>query len=289
MTGYCFVSEHALEYPVARLCRVAGVNRSGFYQWKGRSLSERDRADAVLLTDIVEIYEKSRGTYGAPRVHGQLRRRGHTVGRKRVARIMAANALVGAHARRRWRRGRPDLAPAPDLVNRQFTAERPDDVWLADITEFRSGEGKFYVAGVLDIATKRLVGWSMGRRQTSTLVIDAMVMAASRRDQPGPVIHHSDRGTQYTSMMFTDRLADLEITASFGSVGDCFDNAPMEGFWATMKKELRWIHGDTWFQTRAELRAVIFDYIEVFYNRERHQAALGHSTPIEYQEAITAA
>jgi len=289
VTGFRFVSEHAVEYPVARLCRVARVNRSGYYQWKGRGPSERARVDAVLLADIVEIYERSRGTYGAPRVHGQLCRRGHMVGRKRVARIMAANALVGAHARRSWRRGRPDLAPAPDLVNRQFTADRPDDVWLADITEFRTGEGKFYVAGVIDIATKRLVGWSMGRRQTSTLVIDAMVMAATRRDQGGSVVHHSDRGTQYTSMMFTDKLADLEITASFGSTGDCFDNAPMEAFWATMKKELRWIYGDTWFETRAELRAVIFDYIEVFYNRERHQAALGHRTPIEYQKAITAA
>jgi len=289
VTGYCFVSEHAVEYPVARLCRVAGVNRSGYYQWKNRGLSQRARVDAQLLDQIVEIYEKSRGTYGAPRVAGQLRRRGYRVGGKRVARIMAANGLVGAHARRKWRKGRADWSPAPDLVNRQFTADQPDDVWLADITEFKTGEGKFYVAGVLDIATKRLVGWSMGRRQTSTLVIDAMVMAATRRDQAGPVVHHSDRGSQYTSMMFGDRLADLEITASFGKVGDCFDNAPMESFWATMKKELKWIHGDIRFETRAELRGIIFDYIEVFYNRERHQAALGHRTPIEYQQAITAA
>jgi putative transposase len=181
------------------------------------------------------------------------------------------------------------VAPAPDRVDRDFTAEHPDQVWLADITQFRTIDGVFYVAGVLDIATKRLVGWSMSNRQTSTLVIDAMVMAATRRDQTSGVVHHSDRGSQYTSMAFTDRLADLEIVASFGSVGDCYDNAPMESFWATMKREMAWIHGDVAVKTRGQLRAVIFDYIEVFYNRQRHQAGLNHMTPQEYEQAITAA
>lgn len=289
MTGYRFVSEHRGEYPVLRLCSLAGISRSGFYDWVGRGPCDREVANEVLLVAIREIYDQSRCTYGSPRVHGQLQRRGMSVGLNRVAKIMAENQLVGVHATRRWKRGRPGVAPAPDLVNRQFTAASRDELWLADITQFNTGEGKFFVAGVLDIATKRLVGWSMHPRQTSNLVVDAMVMAAATRTNNVGGVHHSDRGSQYTSMVFTDRLHELGIAASFGSTGDCYDNAPMEAFWATMKRELRWIYGSDRFSTRAELRAVVFDYVEVFYNRQRHQQGLGHMTPAEYTQQITAA
>ena len=289
MTGFLFVSAHQDQYPVARMCRVVGVNRSGFYKWKNRQPSLRDRADAELLVEIKDIYEASRRTYGSPRVFGQLLRRGIPVGRKRVARLMRQAGLVGAHTRRKWRRGRPDAAPAADLVDRDFTAQAPDRLWVADITEFQTGEGKLYLAGIVDVATSQIVGWSMAARATSDLVVDALVAAALRRNINQPVIHHSDRGSQYTSMAFTNRLEDLGLVPSFGSTGDCYDNAKMEAFWATLKREITWTSGVDRFETRAQLRAAIFDYIEGFYNQHRHQAGLGHLTPNEYEQAITAA
>lgn len=289
MTGFRFVSAYRDDYPVARMCRVVEVNRSGFYRWNGRSPSQRDRVDVELLVEIAEIYEASRNTYGAPRIWGQLTRRGFKVGRKRVARLMRHAGFVGVHARRRWRRGRPDVAPAPDLLRRDFTADAPDRVWVADITEFVTREGKLFLAGIVDVATSQIVGWSMATRATSELVVDALVSAALRRSITTELIHHSDKGSQYMSLAFTNRLADLNLVPSFGSTGDCYDNAKMEAFWATLKREINWITGTETFGTRAELRAAIFDYIEVFYNRQRHQEGLGHLTPNEYEHKITAA
>jgi len=196
VTGYRFVSKHRVDYPVARMCRVVQINRSGFYKWNGRSPSQRDLDDAVLVGEITEIYEASRRTYGAPRIWGQLARRGINVGRKRVARLMRQAGLVGVHARRKWRRGRLDVAPAADLVQRDFTAAEPDRLWVADITEFATREGKLFLAGIVDVATSQIVGWSMATRQTSELVIDALVAAALRRNITTDLIHHSDRGSQ---------------------------------------------------------------------------------------------
>lgn len=289
MTGFRFVSEHRDVFPVSRVCGVVGINRSGFYKWFNRAPSDRDVADDALLVVIREIYKTSRNTYGAPRIWGQLLLKGHKVSKKRVARLMAKNGIVGVHSRKKWRRGRPDVVEAPDLVNRDFTAERPDELWVADITEFKTREGKLFVAAILDVATTQIVGWSMAVSQTADLVVDAVVAAVTRRNITGSVIHHSDRGTQYTSLLFSTRLEELELVPSFGSTGDCFDNAKMEAFWATMKREIIWTTGIETFDARAELRAVIFDYIEVFYNRQRHQEQLGHLTPYEYEQEITAA
>lgn len=178
MTGFRFVDEHQAEYRITDLCRVAGVARSSFYAWRNRPPSARQQANDELLVEIREIHEQSRRTYGAPRVTGQLRRRGHRVGHNRVARLMANDQLVGAHARRKFRRGRhPKMVPAPDLLQRDFTADRPDRRWVADITEFRCWDGKLYLAGIRDLCDKTLAGWSMGERQTSYLVIAALVMA----------------------------------------------------------------------------------------------------------------
>lgn len=289
MTGFRFVSKHRDSYPVARICRVVGINRSGFYKWFKRGPSRRDLDDVVLMGEIVEIYAASRNTYGAPRIWGQLTRRGINVGRKRVARLMRHAGLVGAHTRRRWRRGRLDVAPAPDLVQRDFTADVPDRLWVADITEFVTREGKLFLAGIVDVATSQIVGWSMATRQTSDLVVDALIAAVLRRNITSELIHHSDRGSQYTSLAFTNRLEDLDLVPSFGSTGDCYDNAKMEAFWATLKREITWTTGIETFETRRELRAAIFDYIEVFYNQQRHQAGLQHMTPNEYEQEITAA
>lgn len=183
MTGFRFVDEHQAEYCVTDLCRVAGVSRSSYYAWRSRPTSARARANEELLVEIREIHEQSRRTYGAPRVRGQLRHRGHRVSRHRVARLMAANGLVGVHGRRKRRKGRhPKMVPAPDLLQRDFTAERSDLRWVADITEFACEDGKLYLAAIRDLHDHSIVGWSMGERQTTDLVVAALVMALGRRE-----------------------------------------------------------------------------------------------------------
>jgi len=274
-----FVSDHADRYAVNRLCVLVDVPRSTYYQWRDRAPSQRDLDDAVLVGEIVDIHRASHGTYGAPRVHGQLRHHGRRVGRKRVARLMAAHGLVGVHGRRKWRRGRPNTAPAPDLLQRDFTAESPDRRWVADITEFACWDGTLYLAGIKDLCDQSIVGWSMGVRQTTDLVVNALVMALGRRRPDGELVHHADRGPQYTSLEFSTRLADWGIAPSFSRAGNCFDNAAMESTWATIKREIRHIHGPWSEMTRSQLRTILFTYIETFYNRSRHQARLGHRTP----------
>ena len=191
-----FVSHHADHYPVTRLCVLVGVPRSTYYEWRDRPPSHRDLDDAVLADEIVEIHRASQGTYGAPRVWGQLRHRGWRVGRKRVARVMASRGLVGVHGRRKWRRGRPNPAPAPDLLRGDFTAEAPDRRWVADITEFACWDGTLFLAGIKDLCDQSIVGWSMGARQTTDLVVNALVMALGRRRPDGKLVHHADRGSQ---------------------------------------------------------------------------------------------
>ena len=284
-----FVSGHADQYPVTRLCALVGVARSTYYEWHQRPPSQRDLDDAALSDEIVEIHRASHGTYGAPRVHGLLRHRGRRVGRKRVARLMAAHGLVGVHGRRRWRRGRPNTAPAPDLLGQDFTADAPDRRWVADITEFACWDGTLFLAGIKDLHDQSIVGWSMGVRQTTDLVINALVMALGRRHPDSTLVHHADRGPQYTSLEFSTRLTDWGIAPSYSRTGNCFDNAAMESTWATIKREIRHIHGP-WAQlTRSQLRTILFAYIETFYNRNRHQARLGHRTPAEAYAASTAA
>ncbi len=239
-----FVSEHADHYPVTRLCTLVGVSRSTFYDWSTRPLSQRALGDEALTAEIVEIHEASQRTYGAPRVHGQLRHRGRRVGCKRVARLMRQAGLVGVHGRRRWRRGKPNTAPAPDLLQGDFTAAGSDQRWVADITEFGCWDGKLYLAGIKDLHDQSIVGWSMGERQTTDLVVNALVMALGRRHPTaGELTHHADRGSQYTSLEFSNRMTDWSINPSYSRTGTCFDNAAMESTWATIKREIRHLHG----------------------------------------------
>ncbi|MGQ0823776.1 MAG: IS3 family transposase [Actinomycetota bacterium] len=284
-----FVSEHAGEYPVTRLCALVEVPRSSFYEWNSRPLSDHYLGDVELANEIHDIHVASRRTYGAPRIAGQLHNAGCHHGRKRVARIMAECGLVGVHGRKKWRRGTRDSAPAGDLLNRDFTAERSNQRWVADITEFHCRDGKLYLAGIKDLCDQGLAGWSMGERQVTDLVVNALVMALARRAPAGDLLHHADHGSQYTSLEFTNRLRDWKINASYGSVGDCFDNAAMESTWATIKKEIRHIWGPWEQLTRSQLRTILFEYIEAFYNRQRHQARLDHRTPAEAYAASTAA
>lgn len=274
-----FVSDHAGAYPVKRLCDLVDVPRSSYYEWNSRPLSDHYLDDARLANEIVEIHRASFGTYGAPRVSGQLRHRGRRHGRKRVARIMAECGIVGVHGRRRWRRGRANPAPAPDLLAGDFTAAASDERWVADITQFRCWDGVLYLAGIKDLHDQSIVGWSMSNRQTTDLVVNALVMALGRRHPDGELVHHADRGSQYTSLEFSTRLADWGVSASFSRTGNCLDNAAMESTWATLKREIRHLCGPWEQLTRSQLRTILFGYIETFYNRARHQARLDHRTP----------
>ena len=288
MTRYWFVHDHQAEFPINKLCEVVELPRASYFRWAKPVLSDRYLDDAYLSNTIFDIWERSRRTYGSPRVWGQLRRSGIRVSRKRVARLMAECGLVGAHARKRWRRGKTNTAPAPDLVERDFTAVMSNLKWVADVTELKCVDGKLYLAGILDLHDRGLAGWSMSERNNTDLVVNALVMALARRDPDGDLIHHADRGSPYTSLEFTNRLADWNVDASYGSTGDAFDNAAMESFWATLKREIIHIHGGWEHLTRSELRTILFDYIEVFYNRARHQSRLDHRTPEETYAASAA-
>ena len=290
MTRFRFVQDHQADYPITRLCELVECSRSGFYAWVTRPLCDHYLTDVNLAAEIFEIHQDSQRTYGAPRVLGQLQHRNRRVGRKRVARIMAECGLVGAHSRKKWRRGRRSgTAPGPDLIGRDFAAERSDQRWVADITEFKCRDGKLYLAGVLDLHDRGLAGWSMSNRQTADIVVNALVMALARRHPDGDLIHHADRGAQYVSGDLALTMADHDVSASFGRTGVCWDNAAMEATWATIKREIRHIHGDWATMTRSQLRTILFDYIETFYNRRRHQARLGHRTPADTYAASKAA
>ena len=229
---------------------------------------------------------RSRGTYGAPRVHAELARLGVSCGRKRVARLMRQKHLVGAHSRRRWRHTKAGTAFAPDLVRRNFNPTGPDRLWAADVTQIRTTEGWLYLGAVIDLWSRTVAGWAMGPAANADLVSDALVMAFERRRPDRKVIHHSDRGAAYTSLAFSQRVVDLNLDQSFGGVGSCYDNAAVEAFFATLKRELAWIHGTTTWATRADLRAAIFDYIETFYNTERTQARLGYKSPLQFENTV---
>ena len=288
MTRLPVVSDHAADYGVTRLCKALKMSRSGYYDWKRRPVSAHARRDGELAELIEEIHTRSRTTYGSPRVHAELRRLDQRCSRKRVARLMAARGLVGAHARRKWRRGQPDVAPAPDLVNRDFTATKPDEIWAADVTQFWTQEGWLYFAGVIDLYSRRVVGWAMSSSPDADLVIDALLMGFERRRPDEKLIHHSDRGAIYTSLAFGNRAAELGVTRSFGSTGDCYDNAAVESLWATLKRDLNWIYGKKTWQSRDLLRSAIFDYIEGFYNPQRIQKRLGYRSPADFESAAVA-
>ncbi len=269
------------DYPITTLCRVLGVSPSGYYAWRSRAVSERSISDAALTERIQEIHEYSRGTYGAPRIHAELKKRGWRVSKKRVARLMRAAGLVGV-SRRRWictTQRRQGARPAPDLVERNFTADGPDQLYVADITYIPTWAGFLFLAVVLDVCTRRVVGWAMANHLRTQLVLDALNMALHQR-QPTNVIHHSDQGCQYTSIAFGRRCKRAGVRPSMGSVGDCFDNAMCESFFATLECELI---DRTIFRTHAEARMAIFEFIEGWYNPRRLHSALGYLSPIEYE------
>ena len=246
---YAFIEAHKTNHRISRMCRVLRVSKSGFYGWRGRAPSARAQADALLTEKIVRIHTDSRETYGAPRIHFELRTLGVRCARKRVARLMRQAGLFGCgghrrKARRTLRSHTERTPPAPDLVKRNFTPEAPDRLWVADITYVRSWEGWLYLSFVLDTYSRRVVGWSMANNLRTELVLDAVNMAIyTRRPSPG-LIHHSDRGSQYTSVEFGSRLREEGLLPSMGSVADAYDNSMAESFVSTLKREL--IHRHSW-------------------------------------------
>jgi putative transposase len=266
------------------MCRVLRVSRTGFYNWERHAPSDRALTDAWLTERIKRIHDHSRGAYGAPRVHAELRMEHDIrVGRKRVARLMKAAGISGVRPRKRFKTTIriEGITPAPDLVERQFTPDSPNVLWVADITYLRSGEGWLYLAAVQDTYSRQIVGWSMATHMRSTLVVDALQMAlARRRPEPG-LIHHSDQGGQYVSLAFGRAARDAGIAVSMGSRGDAYDNAVAETFFATLKKEL--VNRRSW-PSRLELQSAVFEYIEAFYNRQRRHSTLGMLSPTTYEQ-----
>ena len=272
---------HQTEYAVRVMCRVLGVSSSGYYDWLDREPSARVVADAALTERIKTHHSASRGTYGAPRIHADLIEDKIRVGRKRVARLMRAADIVGVSRRKKQGTTKRDRTaqPVPDLVDRNFTADAPDQLWVADITYIPTWAGFLYLAVVVDAWSRRVVGWSMATHLRTELVLSALEMALWRR-RPEEVIHHSDQGCQYTSIAFGQRCREAGVRPSTGSVGDCFDNAMAESFFATLECELLDRHR---FKTQREARMAVFDFIEGFYNPHRRHSGLGQLSPINYE------
>jgi putative transposase len=283
VTRFRFVEQEKARYPVRVLCAALGVSPSGFYAWRSRGPSDRERSDARLAAEIRRSHARSRGTYGVPRVHADLADAGFHVSRKRVARLMRRDHLAGVHRRRfvRTTIRDEDAAPFPDLVDRDFRAPGPDRLWVADITALPTRAGACYLAAIVDAWSRRVVGWSMERHMRSELVTAALDAAIIHRRPGTDLIHHSDHGTQYTSLAFGRRLRESGIGASMGSIGDCYDNALAESFFATLETEL--IDRSDWAGP-AEAKAAVFDYIEVFYNRIRRHSSLGNISPERFEE-----
>jgi transposase InsO family protein len=267
--------------PVEVACRVLGVSVSGYYEWLNRPPSARALWHSWLTERIAFVHRESRSTYGVRRVHAELTLgHGIAVGREAVARLMRRAGLQGISGRPRYRRV-PNVATAGDRVQRQFERDERDQLWVTDITEHRTREGKVYCAVVLDTFSRRVVGWSIDSQPTATLVTNALAMAIEQgQPEEGATVIHSDQGTQFTSWAFTQRAVDSGLLPSMGSVGDCYDNAMIESFWSRMQVEL--LDRKRW-KTRLELSTAIFDYLEVFHNRRRRHSALGMLTPVEYE------
>ena len=277
------MSANQAAFPVAVMARVLGVSKAGFYAWRERAPSARQVADGVLLARVQDVHGASRDTYGVPRVHAALRAQGERHGRKRIARLMRAAGLVGACHRKggpTTTRRDQEARPAPDLVDRKFKAQAPDRLWVADITYVPTMSGFLYLAVVLDVFSRKIVGWSMQNHLRTELIVNALDMAVGQR-KPHDVIHHSDQGCQYTSLAFGDRCKEAGVRPSMGSVGDAYDNAMAESFFSTLECELLSRRS---FSSQAEARMACFTYIEAFYNPLRLHSGLGYRSPVDYEK-----
>ena len=279
---FAFIAVEKACFPVRLLCRVLGVSRAGFYVWQDRAPSPHARADERLGLEIAAIHAESRQRYGSPRVHAELGARGHRISRKRVARLMRQRGLAGRR-RRRFRAttdSRHTFPVACNVLARQFAQPTPDVAWVTDITYIATGEGWLYLAVILDLCSRVVVGWALSERITRKLTLDALDMALVRRRPLHGLLHHSDRGSQYASGDYQAALAAEGIVCSMSRRGNCWDNAVAESFFATIKVEL--VHDAAW-ATRAAAHAELFEYIEVFYNGQRRHSSLGYLTPRAFE------
>jgi putative transposase len=281
VSRYRFIAEQAGRYPLRRLCGVLEVSVSGFYAWRKRKPSQRAQANEGLAAHIRAVHERSRQTYGYLRVHAELRAQGERVGKHRVALLMAQMGLVTKGGRRFKGTTRRDdrHRRAPNRLAGDFTAQQPNDKWVSDITYIPTAEGWLYLAGIQDVFSRRIVGWSMQERPTKTLVCSAWKMAVGQHGIPR--LHHSDQGSQYTSNDYLRLLEQDHVTLSMSDVGRCYDNAMQESFWGTLKTEC----ADHPFPSRAAARKAIFEYIEIWYNRQRRHSALGYLSPAAFEQS----
>ena len=278
-----FADANRERFALNRMCRLLGVSRSGYYAWRCRPESNRSREDRRLLSLIRGIHQESRCSYGSRRIWRELRFRSEPCGRNRVERLMRQNGLQAFH-KHRWRpqgqKGKADVV-AENVLDQDFSAAAPNQAWTADITFIRTGEGWLYLAVVMDLFSRRIVGWAMDKRATRHLVIDAWKMAVKQRRPEGKVIHHSDRGTQYGSFDFQKELEISEATCSMSDKGNCYDNAAMESFFGRLKNEC--MQGRP-YRTREEARSDLFGWIEGWYNRKRRHSYLGYLSPDEFEK-----
>jgi len=292
VTRFIFVDREKALYDVTALCSLMKVSRSGFYAWLSRPKSTRALADEVLTVQIRAAFEANRKVYGSPRIHRELADDDVHVGRKRIARLMKAADIVGCHRRKRSysiTRQDPTAQTAPDLVDRKFVATEPNQLWVADVTYVPTVQGWLYLACVTDVFSRMVLGWSMASHRKTDLVVDAVTMAVSRRGGQVPgVIHHSDRGGEYTSHALERELRRHGAMASMGSVADCYDNALAESLFATLECELFDQQPGGRFQTRREAKLAVFDYLEAFYNPRRRHSSLGQISPAAFEARHTA-
>jgi putative transposase len=280
---YAAIDRSKDAFPVARLCETLGVSESGYYAWSKREPSTRTVENRCLRDQIVHIWHQVQGIYGAPRIHAELLAQGMRVGRNRVAKLMREAGIQGKSPRKRRPRttqADPTHAVAPNVLDRHFAANCPDQIWLTDITYIETEEGYLYLAGVMDLYSRQIVGMAMADHLRTELVETALEMAITQRCPPPDLLHHSDRGSQYTSAAYRKCLSDHAMLASMSRTGDCLDNAPMESFWATLKREC----ADKVFASFAQARTQLFRYIMGFYNRLRRHSALGYLSPATFEQ-----
>jgi putative transposase len=283
---YTFVAAHARQYPVQRMCSALGVQRSGYYAWRKRTPGTREQANQALLALIKTEHQDSRQTYGSPRVHVVLRRKGIVCGHNRVARLMHLHGIA-PRPRRRYHpqttQRQPGVVPAPNRLNQDFTASAPNQKWVCDFTYIETAEGWLYLAVVLDLFSRKVIGWAMSQTMDTALVENALRMALLDRRPPAGLLHHSDQGSQYTATAYLNALTAASAQLSMSGVGNCYDNAVMESFFGTLKTECVTAP----FLTCQQARATIFEYMEVWYNRQRLHSTLGYHSPVDFEQHLT--
>jgi putative transposase len=282
---YQFIAEHRHEYPLTIMCRVLEVSVSGYYAWCHRAPSQHSREDAQLAEQVKAAFQANRGAYGSPRVHAELQAQGITCARKRLARLMREQGLAARRPRHRTitTQSEPGAQVAPNLLQRDFSADQPNTKWVADTTFIWTAEGWLYLAVVLDLFSRMVVGWSMAATQDAMLILQALQMALTRRRPQAGLLHHSDRGSTYTSESYQALLQQEGMRVSMSRTADCYDNAAMESFFHSFKGEC--IDGES-FQTRVQARSTTFEYIECFYNRSRRHSILQYMSPLMYEQLM---